>query len=122
MAKGVTIESLAQRIAELESRPRSLNEDFQLEAYRMLASRLVQDLLVCRSPRNESGWINVSEREPDYVPGGREYLVFETLNNRVQHDYWNVPGEGDPAPFIPFWNHYGNFVTHWCLLPPPPVK
>lgn len=32
----VTIESLAQRIAELESRPRSLNEDYQLEAYRML--------------------------------------------------------------------------------------
>lgn len=39
MAK-VTIESLAQRIAELERRPRSLNEDFQLEAYRMLAERL----------------------------------------------------------------------------------
>lgn len=38
MAKGVTIESLAQRIAELESRPRSLNEDFQLEAYRELLS------------------------------------------------------------------------------------
>lgn len=32
----VTIESLAQRIAELEIRPRSLNEDFQLEAYREL--------------------------------------------------------------------------------------
>lgn len=32
----VTIETLAQRIAELESRPRSLNEDFQLEAYREL--------------------------------------------------------------------------------------
>lgn len=38
MAKGVTIESLATRIAELESRPRSLNEDFQLEAYRELQS------------------------------------------------------------------------------------
>jgi hypothetical protein len=35
MAK-VTIESLAQRIAELESRPRSLNEAYQLEAYREL--------------------------------------------------------------------------------------
>lgn len=35
MAK-VTIESLTKRIAELESRPRSLNEDFQLEAYREL--------------------------------------------------------------------------------------
>lgn len=53
MAKGVTIESLAQRIAELESRPRSLNEDYQLQAYRMLAARLVQDLLVSRSPRKQ---------------------------------------------------------------------
>lgn len=32
----VTIESLSRRIAELESRPRSLNEDYQLEAYREL--------------------------------------------------------------------------------------
>lgn len=36
MAKRITIESLSRRIAELESRPRSLNEDFQLEAYREL--------------------------------------------------------------------------------------
>ena len=41
MAKGVTIESLAERVAELESRPRSLNEDFQLEAYSMLLARLL---------------------------------------------------------------------------------
>ena len=52
MAK-VTIESLAQRIAELESRPRSLSEDYQLEAYRMLFPRLVHDLLVSRSPRKQ---------------------------------------------------------------------
>jgi hypothetical protein len=32
----VTVESLSRRIAELESRPRSLNEDYQLEAYREL--------------------------------------------------------------------------------------
>lgn len=38
--KKVTIESLAQRIAELERRPRSLNEDYQLEAYRELLDRL----------------------------------------------------------------------------------
>lgn len=37
MAK-VTIESLSRRISELESRPRSLNEDFQLEAYQELLS------------------------------------------------------------------------------------
>lgn len=32
----VTKESLAKRIAELESGPRSLKEDYQLEAYKML--------------------------------------------------------------------------------------
>ena len=32
----VTQESLAARIAELESGPRSLKEDFALQAYRML--------------------------------------------------------------------------------------
>lgn len=32
----VTQESLAARIAELEAGPRSLKEDFALEAYRML--------------------------------------------------------------------------------------
>lgn len=32
----VTKESLAARIAELEAGPRSIKEDFQLEAYRML--------------------------------------------------------------------------------------
>lgn len=43
MAKGVTIESLAQRIAELESRPRSLNEDYQLAVYVMLLVRLQEE-------------------------------------------------------------------------------
>lgn len=43
MAKGVTIESLAQRIAELESRPRSLNEDYQLAVYVMLLVRLMEE-------------------------------------------------------------------------------
>lgn len=32
----VTKESLAKRIAELESGPRSLKEDYQLEAFKML--------------------------------------------------------------------------------------
>lgn len=32
----VTKESLAARVAELEAGPRSIKEDYQLEAYRML--------------------------------------------------------------------------------------
>ncbi|MGS7425538.1 DUF551 domain-containing protein [Klebsiella pneumoniae] len=56
---------------------------------------------------------------PENKPGSYEYLVFETLNNRVNHDYWNVPSEGDDA-FTPFWNHYGEHVTHWMQLPAGP--
>lgn len=61
-------------------------------------------------------WIPVSEQMPENKPGSCEYLVFETLNNRVNHDYWNVPDKGDEA-FTPFWNHYGDHVTHWMPFP-----
>ncbi len=66
-------------------------------------------------------WIPVSEQKPENKPGSYEYLVFETLNNRVNHDYWNVPSEGDDA-FTPFWNHYGEHVTHWMSLPAAPQE
>ena len=66
-------------------------------------------------------WIPVSEQKPENKPGSYEYLVFETLNNRVNHDYWNVPSEGDDA-FTPFWNHYGEHVTHWMPLPAAPQE
>lgn len=66
-------------------------------------------------------WIPVSERMPENKPGSYEYLVFETLNNRVNHDYWNVPDKGDDA-FAPFWNYYGEHVTHWMPLPAAPQE
>ena len=66
-------------------------------------------------------WIPVSERLPENKPGSYEYLVFETLNNRVNHDYWNVPDKGDDA-FTPFWNYYGGHVTHWMPLPAAPQE
>lgn len=61
-------------------------------------------------------WIPVSEQMPENKPGSYEYLVFETLNNRVNHDYWNAPDKGDDA-FTPFWNYYGEHVTHWMPFP-----
>ena len=64
-------------------------------------------------------WIPVSERMPEDKPGCYEYLVFETINNRVAHDYWNVPDDGE---FTPFWNHYGEHVTHWRPLPSAPQE
>lgn len=66
-------------------------------------------------------WIPVSERMPENKPGSCEYLVFETLNNRVNHDYWNAPDKGDDA-FTPFWNYYGEHVTHWMPLPAVPQE
>ncbi|EPM4142226.1 DUF551 domain-containing protein, partial [Klebsiella variicola] len=54
-------------------------------------------------------------------PGSYEYLVFEKLNNRVNHDYWNCPDAGDDT-FTPFWNHYGEYVTHWMPLPAAPQE
>lgn len=65
-------------------------------------------------------WIPVTERMPENKPGSYKYLVFETLTNRVNHDYWNVPGTGEE--FTPFWNHYGDYVTHWMPLPAGPKE
>lgn len=67
----------------------------------------------------QGGWISCSERMPEKTPDSSvEYLVYETLNDRVAHDYFNVP-EGVKACQA-FWNHYGSSVTHWMPLPAPP--
>ena len=73
------------------------------------------------SPVVPDGWIKCSERMPESKPGSYEYIVYETLNNRAHHDYFNVPDEGDNA-FTPFWNHYGEYVTHWVPLPAAPKQ
>ena len=63
-------------------------------------------------------WIPCSEQMPPKTKPGssQEYLVYETLNNRVQHDCYNVP-----ETMAPFWNHYGKNVTHWMPLPEAPL-
>lgn len=71
------------------------------------------------SPVIPDGWISVSERMPPNKPGSYEYIVFDSLNNKAHHDYWNVP-DGSCDDFSPFWNHYGNYVTHWMPLPAAP--
>lgn len=75
-----------------------------------------------KSPEIPDGWVAFSEREPEKKPGSYEYLVFETLNNGVHHDYWNVPDSGDDCQFTPFWNHYDRHVTHWMPLPAAPQE
>lgn len=47
-------------------------------------------------PTVPNKWVNV------------EVLVYETLNNKVNHDYFN--------PTYSF-NHYNGHVTHWQPLP-----
>ncbi|ELY2036755.1 DUF551 domain-containing protein [Enterobacter hormaechei] len=74
------------------------------------------------SPVIPDGWVACSERLPENKPGSYEYLVFETLNNGVHHDYWNVPDKGDDCQFTPFWNHYDRYVTHWMPLPAAPQQ
>ena len=66
------------------------------------------------------GWIPVSERLPEQSQLGStvEYLVYETLNNKVQHDYYIVPGDGTS----PFWNYYQDHVTDWMPLPAAPEQ
>ncbi|WP_438794874.1 hypothetical protein [Salmonella sp. NW1068] len=56
---------------------------------------------------------------PPNKPGSYEYIVFDSLNNKAHHDYWNVP-DGSCDDFSPFWNHYGKYVTHWMPLPAAP--
>lgn len=60
-------------------------------------------------------WISVGEQLPDY---DGEFIVFDTLNNRVHHDYFVIPYDGS----VPFWNHYGEHVTHWQPLPDAPKE
>ncbi|WP_210453492.1 DUF551 domain-containing protein [Pantoea ananatis] len=58
------------------------------------------------------GWIRCTDSLPD---SEGKYLVYETLNNRVNHDYWM-----EPEPAEGFWNHYDTSVTHWMPLPAAP--
>lgn len=71
------------------------------------------------APSASDGWIKCSDRMPDNVEGSVKYLVYETLNERVNHDYWNVPDQWS-SQVAPFWNHYGEYVTHWMPLPTAP--
>lgn len=82
----------------------------------------VKDRKPFRSAVVSDGWVACSERIPENKPGSYEYLVFDGLNNRVQHDYWNVPDAGDDCQFTPFWNHYDRYVTHWMPLPAAPQQ
>ncbi|MBW5930430.1 hypothetical protein CFM96_17490 [Klebsiella michiganensis] len=94
--------------------------DVSITEYAARGSAIIR-MLAGNSPVIPDTWIPVSERMPENKPGCYKYLVFETLNNRVNNDYWNVPDKGDEA-FTPFWNYYGEHVTHWMPLPAAPQE
>ena len=107
MTTAVTKESLAARIAELESGPRSLKEGYTLAAYKMLLATM----------EAEQGWISVSERMPE--EGGRYWCYVEEQNSLGKSHYqWNCSWNGD------VWSDKAltGRVTHWMPLPAAPVK
>ena len=59
-------------------------------------------------------WISVGDKLPDTTVLFKEFLVYDTLNNKVGHDYWNNEQLE--------WNHYQTHVTHWMPLPKPPSE
>lgn len=72
-----------------------------------------------------SEWISVEDRLPPNDPYNREYWVYETLNNKVQHDYWVCPDKELDQDFEPFFNNWMRKVTHWMPMvkyPNPPVQ
>jgi len=66
-----------------------------------------------------SEWISVKDKLPDYEG---EYIVFDSLNNKVHHDYFVIPENHTTNGYSkrPFFNHYSDNVTHWMSLPNPP--
>ena len=120
MTATVTKESLAARIAELESGARSLKEDYTLAAYKMLLATMDSEPV---DPR----WVKANERTPE-----PEIPVLIMLNGvfrigevRCEYPsreesykpffYWDDPyDDGQP------WEVFD--VTHWMPLPAEPVK
>ena len=82
-------------------------------------SKIIEKLQKAAKAQAAPRWIPVSERLPDGEIGSQtEYLVYETLNNKVQHDYFMIPSDESS----PFWNYYFDNVTHWMPLPAAPEQ
>lgn len=69
--------------------------------------------------------ISIKDQLPQNDPYNREYWVYETLNNKVQHDYWVCPDSDLDQDFEPFFNNWFGSVTHWMPMakyPKPPKQ
>ncbi|WP_241521426.1 DUF551 domain-containing protein [Salmonella enterica] len=124
------IEKIREHIKKVTAEPEHIDEiaiqaginpawaDAYMQGYHDAVAAMLQ---AGNSPVTTDGWIPVSERMPPNKPGSYEYIVFDSLNNKAHHDYWNVP-DGSCDDFSPFWNHYGKYVTHWMPLPAAPQQ
>lgn len=73
----------------------------------------------------DTKWISVKNALPPNDTYNREYWVYETLNNKVQHDYWVCPDSELDQDFKPFFNNWFDSVTHWMPMvdyPNPPTR
>lgn len=73
--------------------------------------------------KSDTKWISIKAALPPNDPYNREYWVYETLNNKVQHDYWVCPDSELDQEFKPFFNNWSGSVTHWMPMvkyPNPP--
>ena len=68
----------------------------------------------------DTKWVSVKNQLPPNDPYNREYWVYETLNNKVQHDYWVCPDSDLDQDFEPFFNNWFGSVTHWMPMPKSP--
>ena len=86
-----------------------------------MTTRIERSLLqVIEHVAEQSAWVPVTEKLPPCIAyTNKEYLVYETLNNKVQHDYFVCSEDGS---FPSFWNHYGDNVTHWRYMPKRPQE
>lgn len=88
MTIAVTKESLATRIAELESGPRSLKEDYTLAAYKMLLATMEAEPVAT---------LDVQSRRPD---GNKFALVFSSAAHKLPDDVYFLYRHAQPAPVV----------------------
>ena len=94
MTTAITKESLAARIAELESGARSLKEDYTLAAYKMLLATMEAEPAVY-------GLVNPRGTITGVYSDEKIVARVANLNNVFDPGHWVIPLHADPRPARP---------------------